>query len=431
MKLQRAKAIRGAALLPGDKSISHRAAMMASVAEGDSQIKGFAESADCASTLECLRQLGIGIEHVGNEVRIKGRGKRGFLRPKTPLDCGNSGTTMRLLAGILAGQDFESVLIGDESLSRRPMRRIIDPLEKMGAAVRADKGMPPLTIIGGNELLPIDYEMPVASAQLKSCLLLAGLFATGTTTVFERTPTRDHTERMLDFLGAGISSTKADGVRQISIDGTSLLLAREIAVPSDVSSAAFFVAAASCLPGSELWLSGVGLNPTRTGFIDVMRSFGARVQISNERNASNEPIGDITVAPFDPDEMRGCILDGPVIGNLIDEIPILAIVGTQIEGGLEVRDAAELRIKESDRIASIVANLRKMGAKIDEFDDGFRVSRSELKGAVVDSFGDHRIAMAFAVAAILAEGETKILNSDCVDVSFPGFFAVLRSLTVT
>lgn len=431
MRLGRAKSIRGEAVLPGDKSISHRAAMMASIAEGESQIKGFAESADCASTLKCLMQLGVGIERDGNDVRIRGKGKGGYLRSETPLDCGNSGTTMRLLAGLLAGHDLESVLIGDESLSRRPMRRIIDPLKQMGAAIESSGEMPPLTIIGRRELLPIDYEMPVASAQLKSCILFAGLYTSGTTTVFEPTPTRDHTERMLDFFGASISSNSTDRGRRISIDGASLLTSREIIVPSDISSAAFFVAAASCLPGSELRLSGVGLNPTRTAFVDVLSSMGAEIRISNQRIASNEPIGDITVVPFDPKEMRECILAGPVIGNLIDEIPILAIVGTQIEGGLEVRDAAELRIKESDRIASIVANLRKMGAKIDEFDDGFRVFRSELKGAVVDSFGDHRIAMAFAVAALIAEGETEILNSECVDVSFPGFFDTLRSITLT
>lgn len=402
--------------------------MFAAIAEGTSRITNFASSADCASTIECLRQLGVRIDRDGSDVTVHGVGKAGLSAPAEPLDCGNSGTTMRLISGILAGQRFQSTLIGDESLSNRPMKRIIGPLTDMGATIEAVDGHAPLAISGRNPLKPLAFELPVASAQLKSCILLAGLNAEGVTSAIEPIPTRDHTERMLRGFGVNVQEDSDNGRKQIYVSGDSRLTAVDIRVPSDVSSAAFFLVAASCLSGSEVEMPGVGLNPTRTGIIEMLRHFGAKIEVSDETVSGGEPIGTITVFGVQPLGSTHNRIDGPIVANLIDEVPILAVFGTQTESGIEIRDAGELRVKESDRIAAVAENLRRMGANVEEFEDGLRVGPSELRGAVVDSFGDHRIAMAFAVAGLFADGETEILGAECAGVSFPEFFDVLSSL---
>lgn len=426
MIVKSAKRLRGKIRLPGDKSISHRAVLLSALSEGTSRISNFAASADCNSTLNCLSVLGVEFEREIDQVTITGRGKRGFIMPSAPLDCGNSGTTMRLLSGILAGQPFESVLIGDESLSKRPMKRIIDPLTEMGAEIDSIDGHAPLTINGHSNLRPIEYRLPVASAQLKSCILLAGLFADGETTVVETVPTRDHTERMLRGFGVNLRSTKLPGATRISILGDSELVACDIEVPSDVSSAAFFLAAAACLDGSYVEIPDVGLNPTRAGVIDVLRRFGADIEMRDERESGGEPIGTVIVrgGSYLASSADNTV-KGEIVANLIDEVPILAVFGTQVEGGIEFRDAGELRVKESDRIASVVENLRRMGADVEEFEDGLKVGKSDLAGATIDSFGDHRIAMAFAIAGLLGSGETVIEGAECAAVSFPDFFRVL------
>jgi 3-phosphoshikimate 1-carboxyvinyltransferase len=427
VKIGPAKRLTGEISLPGDKSISHRAAMLGSIASGKTRISNFASSADCAATILCFQQLGVPIIRSGTDVVISGSGKRGLRVSDAPLDCANSGTTMRLMSGILAGQSFKSVLTGDDSLRSRPMKRVIDPLSQMGASINSLDGRAPLEIQGGN-LNAIRYSLPVASAQIKSCVLLAGLYVDGVTTVIEPTPTRDHTERMLRGFGVDVSTRSKSEGSEIIISGESDLRSIDITVPGDVSSAAFFMVAAACLPGSTLRLKSVGLNPTRSAIIDVLRRFGAQIEIKGENETSGEPTGDIAITGGLDRPGAQNVVSGKTIANLIDEIPILAVFGTQLEGGLEVRDASELRVKESDRIRSIVENLRRMNADIEEFEDGFRVGRSKLKGATVDSFGDHRIAMAFGVAGLLAEGETEIMGAECADVSFPGFFDVLASV---
>lgn len=402
--------------------------MFAAIASGTSRISNFAESADCSSTIDCLLGLGVEIERDQNNVSITGRGKRGFDAPTKPLDCGNSGTTMRLISGILAGQDFESVLIGDESLSKRPMRRIISPLSEMGAEIKAVEGHAPLTIKGKHPLNPIHFTLPVASAQLKSSVLLAGLFGSGETSLIESVPTRDHTERMLRGFGVNLETETTDMGRKISVSGDAELTATDMSVPSDVSSAAFFLVAAACLNGSMIELPNVGLNPTRTAVIDVLQQYGADIEIKDQMESAGEPIGTLVVkGKADLSGTSGHIVRGDIVANLIDEVPILAIFGTQIEGGIEIRDAAELRVKESDRIAAVVENLRRMDADVEEFEDGLRVGKSQLKGAKIDSFGDHRIAMAFAVAGLFADGDTEIIGAECAAVSFPKFFDVLES----
>jgi 3-phosphoshikimate 1-carboxyvinyltransferase len=408
--------------LPGDKSISHRSAMISALAEGTTVIENYAASADCSSTLGCLAALGVPITRDGSTVTIEGVGIRGLRKPAGPLDCGNSGTTMRLMTGILAGQNFESVLSGDASLSKRPMKRVIGPMEAMGTSVDSIAGHAPLHIRGNGGLKGAEHTLAIASAQIKSCILLAGLNANGKTIVNEPTPTRDHTERMLRWFGAEVVSENG----AISVTGGQTLLARDLSVPCDISAAAFFLVAAACLPGSELTLKNVGLNPTRTGILEVILKLGVDLTIKNERTVCNEPVGDLTVRGRQgPLGSAANVVEGKIIANLIDEIPILAILGTRLDAGLEIRDAGELRVKESDRIASVVENLRRMGASVEEYPDGFRVSRSELKGSTIESFDDHRIAMAFAVAGLLAQGETRIEGSECVNISFPGFFEAI------
>lgn len=426
MKIKPAKSLQGKIVLPGDKSISHRAALFASMATGETHIENFATSADCVSTLQCLQQLGVEIFRENSTVFIKGVGKKGFQKSEKPLDCGNSGTTVRLISGILAGQNFESILIGDESLSKRPMRRIIEPLTQMGAEVESNESCLPLKIYGKNPLRAISYDLPMASAQVKSCILLAGLNADGETSVIEPTQTRNHTEKMLNFLGANLKISD----NRIAVLGNAELTAKDLQIPSDISSAAFFLVAAACLEDSEIYIENVGLNPTRTAILEVLINFGANIKISNKKEVSGEIVGDICVKGHKNliPKSNVNLLDGKIIANLIDEIPVLAIFGTQIEGGLEIRGAQELRVKESDRIAAVVENLRRMNAKVEEFDDGFRVEKSNLKGAEIDSFGDHRIAMAFAVAALFATGETEINGAESAAVSFPEFFQILENV---
>lgn len=428
MKIAPTRRLKGRLTLPGDKSISHRAALIAALASGSSEMSNFSTARDCASTLTCLQQLGVSIERL-HDGRIRFAGDQALTAPRERLDCGNSGSTMRILAGILAGQNFASELIGDESLSTRPMRRIIEPLEMMGASIQSTDGKPPLKIHGTDQLAPITYELPVASAQVKSAILFAGLFARGRTTVIEKLPSRDHTERLFNGFGVPVT-TKAD--LSITIDGPARFTGGAITIPGDVSSAAYFVAAAMLLPGSELTLENIGLNPTRALFLSVFQAWGAQISTTDLRHERNEPVGAINVTgglQSSPGH-DARTLAGSMIPSLIDELPLLAVTGTQIPGGIRIRDAEELRLKESDRLQATAQNLRAMGAEVDEFDDGIAVSGpTRLRGARIDSFGDHRIAMAFSVAALIAEGETEIKGSECAAISFPEFFELLDAVT--
>lgn len=416
--------LRGDIQLPADKSIAHRSALLSAIAEGTSRIEGFSEAADPHSTLSCLRQLGISVTVDATDVEIEGRGLSGLQPADAPVDCGNSGTTMRLLAGILAGQPFASTLTGDASLRSRPMERIASPLRKMGAAIDLTEDHAPITIRGGHELQGITYPLPVASAQVKSCVLLAGLYAAGQTTVVETTPSRDHTERMLE-----LSIEERDGARHITVEQGHTIAARRWTVPRDFSAAAFFLVAGSIVPDSVLHFQGVGLNPTRNGLLTVLREMGADLTVENERRVSGEPIGDVTVKSS---PLEGVTVDRALVPNLIDEIPILAVAGMHADGRTEVRGAEELRVKETDRIDAIVTNLRAMGGEIEEFEDGFAIDGPQkLKGAVVDSYDDHRIAMAMGVAALTTDGTTTIREADCAKISFPDFWEQLEQSAVT
>ena len=412
----------GSLRLPGDKSISHRYAMLAAIAEGTTRIRNYSSAGDCASTLGALEALGVPVDRRGDEVVIEGRGLAGLRQPDRALDAGNSGSTIRMLAGILAGQPFRAVIAGDESLSRRPMDRVIRPLEQMGATVRARDGRyPPLEIVGGN-LKPIEYELPVASAQVKTCVLFAGLYAEGVTTVIEPVRTRDHTEIALREFGAEVC---VEG-RRISVRGRARLKARELEVPGDLSSAAFFLAAALLVPDSELIIEGVGLNPTRAALLDFLASQGAAIRVLRLGQSAGEPAGDVLVRHS---RLSGGVIEGALAAALIDEIPVLAVLGAASRDGLLVRDAAELRVKESDRIATMAENLRRMGIEIEEAPDGFRVPGNQrFRAAELDSFGDHRIAMACAVAALAADGETQIHGAEAAGVSLPEFFRLLEAV---
>jgi len=422
-KIKPAKGLTGTVQFPGDKSISHRYAMLGAIAEGRSEIHFFSTSADCQSTLSCLKQLGVKIERKDHVVTIQGAGLGGLRRASEPLNAGNSGSTMRMLAGILAGQPFRSVIMGDASLSRRPMKRVADPLSQMGARITSrEGGLPPLEIEGG-ALKPIRYEMPVASAQVKSAVLLAGLFAEGETEVVEKERTRDHTEIALEQMGADIGRH----ARTIVLRGRGRLEGKKLYVPGDFSSAAFFTVAGLVTPSSNLMLHNVGLNPTRTSILDVLAPMGARVAVVNLEMMNGELIGDLHV---EASKLRGGEIPESAVPGLIDELPVLAVLGTQTEQGLTFRGAAELRVKESDRLAVVAKNLRRMGAEVEEFPDGLRVAgRQMLHGAEIDPHDDHRIAMAFAVAGLVAQGDTHIKNSSCVDISFPGFFDTLAVVT--
>src|SRR5437763_4672419 len=403
----------GSIRLPGDKSISHRYAMLAALAEGTTRLRNFSTGADCASTLNCLRSLGADITGNNGEISIAGRA--GMLKaPSAPLDCGNSGSRMRMLSGIVAGQPFASEMIGDSSLSRRPMRRVIEPLTKMGASISSDDGHAPLRIKGGN-LRSIDYKPQVASAQVKSSLLFAGLLAEGETSVEEPVRTRDHGEVALRAFGAELSRDR----NRVSIKGGQTLHAIEAAVPGDISSAAFFLCAASVFPESNLVVGSLLLNPTRAVLLDVLTALGARVRMVQVEEQHGELVG--TVA-LEAGPLRGIRLAGSQSAALIDEIPVLAAIAPYTHDGLVVHDARELRVKESDRIASVAKNLRAMGATVTEHEDGLTVpGGQQLHGAEIDSEHDHRIAMAFAVAALKAHGDTMIHGAEAAHISFPEF----------
>lgn len=415
--------IAGSPALPADKSIAHRTALLAALADGKTEIIGYPDAEDPQSTLRCLTQLGVQIEKTKNALIIHGVGKKGLRRPKEPLDCGNSGTTMRLLTGILSGQLFESVLTGDASLSARPMERIAAPLREMGAQIELDNGHAPITL-KRSALHGITYRLPVASAQVKSCMLLAGLFASGKTTVIEPQATRDHTERMLDLPVAII-----DGERHITVDPHTVIPSGMRRIPRDISAAAFFLSAAAILPNASLELKGVGNNPSRTAFLDTLRAMGGIFLVQNERTEGNEPIADIRAYPS-PDGLRGVEVGGEIVSNLIDEIPVLAAAATYAQGTTVIRDARELRVKETDRIAATAEVLRAMGASVEEHEDGLQIEgEKRLQGGDVDAAGDHRIAMAAAVAALGAEGPTTIHGAEAAAISFPGFWEALRSVT--
>lgn len=425
--LNAADALSGTVPLPGDKSISHRYAMLAAIAEGTSVIEHFAGSRDCHSTLTCMQALGAKVQEAGGAVTIHGCGLHGLKAPAGMLDAGNSGTTIRLLSGILAGCPFESSISGDESLSGRPMGRVIKPLRAMGAHIESrERELPPLTIRGGR-LRAIRYQLPVASAQVKSCVLLAGLYGDGVAAVEETTPTRDHTEIALREFGATVRNSG----NWIEVNPEPKLEGRRVVVPGDLSGAAFFLVAAALVPGSELRLPGVGLNGRRRELLTYLERAGLDITIENESAIAGEPRGDLLVRyrrellerPMPP-------IKGEEVASLIDEIPILSVLGSQVTGGLEISDAQELRVKESDRIAAIAANLRAMGAAVEEKPDGLIIAgASRLKGADIATRRDHRIAMAFAVAALVASGETRIHDAESADVSFPGFWDVLQNVT--
>lgn len=417
------KRLIGDITVPGDKSISHRAAMIGSLANGRTVIKNFLMGADCLSTLRCFRAMGVEVIKEGTTVNIIGRGLLGLSEPKDLLDVGNSGTTIRLMTGILAGQPFFSVLTGDDSIRRRPMARITEPLRAMGACIigRDNGRLAPLAIKGSN-LQPIDYDSPVASAQVKSAVLMAGLFAEGTTTVTEPFRSRDHTERMLASFGAKIN---VDGHR-VSVDGFPKLIAQPVNVPGDISSAAFFIVAAMLRQGSEIVIRDVCLNPTRNGIIEVLARMGGRIEVFNERVQSGEPVGDLLVKHS---KLTGVVIEGELIPRMIDEIPILAVAAAFAEGETEVRDAEELKVKETNRIATICQELSKFGAEVEERPDGLIIRGGKrLKGAKCKSHGDHRIAMAMAVAGLAAEGQTCIEGWEAVDISFPTFKELLNTV---
>jgi 3-phosphoshikimate 1-carboxyvinyltransferase len=413
--------ISGSVRLPGDKSISHRYAMLAGMAEGQTRLENFSAAADCASTLQCMADLGVAVRRDGGTILIQGKGRK-LSAPDKELDCGNSGSTMRMLSGILAGQEFDSVLVGDESLTRRPMKRIIEPLELMGAkAMGTGEGRPPLRIKGG-KLRAIRYKPPVASAQVKSCVLFAGLFADGETTVEEDVRTRDHGELALRAFGAEVQRTRTS----VSISGGQPLKGIEAYVPGDISSAAFFLCAAALFPESNLVLDSVLLNPTRAGILDILTAMGGSVSFLQVEQQHSELIGTVQ---FRGGKLKGAKITGAQIAGLIDELPVLAAIGPYTEEGIEIRDARELRVKESDRISAVAQNLRAMGAQVEEFEDGLRVPGSQqLRGAAIEAIGDHRIAMAFAIAALRATGPSEIHGAECVAVSYPNFFGDLARL---
>ena len=428
--IRQARRITGEVRVTGDKSLSHRARMLGALAHGESFLQDLSPGADVQSTARCLRALGVSIDFhsegngsEGPTARVRGVGLSGLSPPESPLDAGNSGTTMRLLAGVLAGQPFESVLTGDASLRRRPMGRIVEPLSRMGASIESERGRAPLRIRGGR-LKGIRYELPVPSAQVKSCVLLAGLFADGETTVVEPVPTRDHTERLLRQQGATIERSG----RTIALRPGAALRPLALRVPGDPSSAAFWVAAATLLPGSRLLIRGVDLNPTRTGFLAALQRMGACVSRQNVREEAGEPVGDLVVRGAE--SLQAIEVGGEELPALIDEVPLLAVVATQAEGTTVIRDAGELRVKETDRLRAVARNLGRMGAEVEELPDGLLIPGPQpLRGARLPSYGDHRIAMAFAIAGLCASGETVIEGAEWADISYPGFFEVLDRLS--
>ncbi len=417
-----AAALRGAVSLPADKSIAHRSAILSALGNGTSTIHNFPNSADPQSTLDCIRTLGIPANRNADGVlEVEGRGLNGLHPPDEPLDCGNSGTTMRLLSGVLAGQEFGSVLTGDESLQQRPMERIADPLKAMGARIKLVEGHAPIRIRAIRSGLDgIEYRLPVASAQVKSCVLLAGLYANGETVIIEPTPSRDHTERML-----GLKVDEVGGVRRLTVEEGHTIPSTTWTVPGDFSAAAFFLVAGTLVPDSELTMEGVGLNPSRNALLEVLDDMGANIAVENERVEGAEPVGDITVrsAP-----LTGTEVAGRLVPNLIDEIPVIAVAAACAEGTTEIRDAEELRVKETDRLHAMADNLNALGADVKERDDGLIIEGNgpNLLGTTVRSFDDHRVAMSMGVAGLVAHGSTTINDAECAEVSFPNFWEELE-----
>ncbi len=423
MKFTRAEALKGTVTVPGDKSISHRSIMFGALAEGTTRVTNFLQGADCLSTIQCFRKLGIRIENTPEEIRIYGKGLHGLLAPSGVLDTGNSGTTTRLICGILAGQDFQTELNGDASIQSRPMRRIMDPLSQMGAKIESLRGndCAPLRI-QGTKLHGIHYHSKVASAQVKSCILLAGLYADGPVSVTEPSLSRNHSEILLRHFGASVSGEGTTAV----IQPEPKLLAQEIQVPGDISSAAYFIAAGLLVPGSEILIRNVGINPTRDGLLKVCKEMGADITLLQEDHRSGEPVADLLVRHS---SLHGVTVEGALIPTLIDELPVVAALACFAEGRTVIRDAQELKVKESNRIDVMTENLRAMGARITATEDGMIIEGgAPLHGAVIDSHLDHRIAMTFAVTALGAEGETTIKDADCVRISYPEFYKELERL---
>jgi 3-phosphoshikimate 1-carboxyvinyltransferase len=412
--------------IPGDKSISHRAVMFGAIAKGKTTIKGFLPGEDCLSTISCFRKMGVEIQQNGDQVVVGGHGLDGLKEPVEILDVGNSGTTTRLMLGILATRPYHAVIVGDESIAKRPMSRVTKPLREMEVKIEGrDHGnYTPLAIRGGL-LKAIDYDSPVASAQVKSCVLLAGLGADGITSVTEPSLSRDHTERMLKAFGVAVERKDLT----VLVEGGQALTATDITVPGDISSAAFFLAAGAIVPNSNITLRNVGMNPTRTGMIDVLQSMGAELTIENERVENEEPVADLTIQTS---SLTGTEIGGDLIPRLIDEIPVIAVLATQAAGTTVIKDAEELKVKETNRIDTVVQQLQKLGANVEARDDGMVIhGRSKLHGANVDSFGDHRIGMAMAIAALVADGEMAISNEQAIAVSYPRFFDDLHNLLRT
>lgn len=423
MKFTKSLPLKGELTIPGDKSISHRAVMLGAISQGTTSVTNFLRGADCLSTISCFRKMGIAIEENPAEILIHGKGLHGLSAPETVLDVGNSGTTMRLLSGILAGQDFSSSLTGDASIRKRPMKRVITPLSLMGASIESipGNGCAPLAI-QGMPLTGIHYQSPVSSAQVKSCVLLAGLYADSTTKVTEPFVSRNHSELMLRSFGAEI---RTEGTT-VSVQPDPLLTGQKVEVPGDISSAAYFIAAGLLIPGSEILIKNVGINPTRDGILRVCRAMGADIEILNEQEHCGELTADLLVRHS---ALKGTVIEGGMIPPLIDELPVIAVMAAFAEGTTIIRDAQELKVKESNRLDIIVHHLKEMGADVTPAPDGMIIRGGKpLTGAVLDSHMDHRIAMSFAIAAMAGNGETEILNSDCVSISYPDFYADLRRL---
>lgn len=423
MKFTKSTPLKGIIQIPGDKSISHRAVMFGSLAKGDTRITNFLQGADCLSTISCFQKMGISIESNVDHVIIHGKGLHGLSAPTEILDVGNSGTTTRLISGILAGQNFTSEIIGDASIQKRPMKRIITPLSQMGADIISlkENGCAPLRI-NGKPLSAIHYQSPVASAQVKSCVLLAGLYADGETLVTEPALSRNHTELMLSSFGATVKSIGTTA----SILPDPELIGQDIEVPGDISSAAFFIAAALMVPGSEVCIKHVGINPTRNGILRICEAMGADIKMENKRIMGGEPVADLIVRSS---SLHGTVIEGDIIPTLIDEIPIIAVLAAYADGTTVIRNAEELKVKESNRLDIMVESLTAMGVDIEGTEDGMIIRGGKpLHGAVIDSHLDHRIAMAFAVASLIAEGTTTITRADCVDISYPNFYSDLNSL---
>ena len=422
MEIKKVNKLNGTLAIPGDKSISHRAVMFGSLAEETTRITNFLEGADCLSTISCFRKMGINIENNNGEILVRGKGLHGLTAPDDVLDVGNSGTTTRLISGILAGQDFISELTGDASIRKRPMKRIMTPLSQMGADIISlnGNGCAPLKI-SGKKLQAIHYDSPVASAQVKSCVLLAGLYADGITSVTEPVLSRNHTEIMLNYFGADVTSEGTTA----SVKPDPSLYGREILVPGDISSAAYFIAAGLLVPNSEILLKNVGTNPTRDGILRVCKAMGADITLLNETK-EGEPTADLLIRSS---SLHGITVEGAIIPTLIDELPMIAVMAAFAEGTTVIRDAAELRVKESDRIQVMTENLQKMGADIQATDDGMIINGGKpLHGAEIDSHLDHRVAMSFAVAGLLCDGPLTIRNGECVNISYPEFYSDLYSL---